>query len=189
MRDAHPSLGTSEPASADVALLNQAIRLVDGLPDALFTCATSFTPGGNVGRHLRHCLDFYDSFLRGFLSGRVDYVHRARDEEVETRRSRALERLHDAARRLERIAPAELERPLFVRAEDEPIGASPGSGTCWSRSTVHRELQFLASHTVHHFALIAVLLRTLGHEPPAEFGIAPSTLRQWRESALEAAAG
>jgi len=90
-------------------------------------------------------------------------------------------------RRLERVAPADLARPLFVRAEEEPEGAS--SGPSWSLSTVHRELQFLGSHTTHHFALIAVLLRTLGHEPPAEFGVAPSTLRQWRESGREAAAG
>ena len=40
-----------------------------------------------------------------------------------------------------------------------------------------RELLFLISHTVHHFALIAFMLRSFGIEPGDKFGVAPSTLR------------
>jgi hypothetical protein len=54
---------------------------------------------------------------------------------------------------------------------------------CWGRSSAERELQFLLSHTVHHYALIALMLRTQGYEPGAEFGVAPSTLAYWKEAA------
>ncbi|MBP6670575.1 MAG: hypothetical protein KA180_14065, partial [Gemmatimonadales bacterium] len=52
-----------------------------------------------------------------------------------------------------------------------------GSEPDWSDSSVKRELQFLVSHTVHHYALIKELLRREGFDPGAEFGVAPSTLQ------------
>jgi uncharacterized damage-inducible protein DinB len=53
----------------------------------------------------------------------------------------------------------------------------PGEPDTWTRSTVARELQFLLSHTVHHYALVAIRLRLAGREPAAGFGVSPSTLR------------
>jgi hypothetical protein len=44
---------------------------------------------------------------------------------------------------------------------------------------VTRELQFLASHTVHHYALIAHLARDRGVGVAPEFGVAPATLDYW----------
>jgi hypothetical protein len=43
------------------------------------------------------------------------------------------------------------------------------------RSTLGRELAFVASHTIHHFAIVALLLRDMGIGVPARFGYAPST--------------
>ena len=53
----------------------------------------------------------------------------------------------------------------------------------WSESTVARELQFLVSHTIHHHALIAAILRLESHTPAEGFGIAPSTLKYERDRA------
>jgi hypothetical protein len=53
----------------------------------------------------------------------------------------------------------------------------------WCSSSVVRELEFLQSHTVHHYSLIAILLRLQGIEPEEDFGVAPSTLEYWREQA------
>jgi hypothetical protein len=71
-----------------------------------------------------------------------------------------------------------LELPIQIRLES---GGSESQQ--WSHSTVRRELQFLLSHTVHHFALIAVLLERFEIAVPDDFGIAPSTLRYWQEQA------
>src|SRR5262245_51244700 len=57
------------------------------------------------------------------------------------------------------------------------------SNSDWSISSLKRELQFLLSHTTHHYALIALALRSRGFEPGSEFGVAPSTLRHWRKTA------
>jgi hypothetical protein len=53
----------------------------------------------------------------------------------------------------------------------------------WSRSSLLRELQFLLSHTIHHYSLIVLALRVQGFEPGVEFGVAPSTLKHWRKTA------
>ena len=50
-------------------------------------------------------------------------------------------------------------------------------------SSLARELQFLTSHTIHHFAVIALILRAMDVEVDREFGVAPSTLRYWTEAA------
>jgi uncharacterized damage-inducible protein DinB len=45
------------------------------------------------------------------------------------------------------------------------------------RTTRRRELAFVISHTVHHQALIAVLVALAGGEIPEAFGLAPTTPR------------
>ena len=44
-------------------------------------------------------------------------------------------------------------------------------------SSIGRELQALSSHTIHHFALMAMTLQALGFQLDRDFGMAPSTLR------------
>ncbi len=48
------------------------------------------------------------------------------------------------------------------------------------RSTPDRERAFVLSHIVHHNALIAVIVRLVGAEPPADFGYAPFTVTHQR---------
>ena len=76
---------------------------------------------------------------------------------------------------LEGLSQLELHDHLLVSVEDYAV---------WSRSSVLRELDFLRSHTVHHYSLIAMLLRLHEIDPGAEFGVAPSTLRHWEEETL-----
>ena len=54
-------------------------------------------------------------------------------------------------------------------------------------SSIGREMQALASHTVHHFALIAMTLQALGFHLDRDFGMAPSTLRYQASRKVEAA--
>ncbi len=81
-------------------------------------------------------------------------------------------------RGLRRIGPDRIESPVEVRSDLAP-GEEPSSA--WNRSSVGRELRFLASHTVHHYALIAALLRQRGVDPGESFGVAPATAAHWRE--------
>lgn len=156
------------------ALLEQGATLAAGLDaDGLAACS-ELSPDGSVGAHLRHVADFVQVFLRAIEHGTIDYDQRERDPRLEREPRRAAANLRRLAGELARLAVLAPERELRVRSETNLVGPH------WQRSSLARELVVLLSHTVHHYALIAVLLRARGSTPPADFGVAPSTLAHWR---------
>ncbi len=157
----------------NVAVLLQGGELLDSLSSDVYAREGRFDARSGIGAHFRHCVEFYASFLDGVRSGRVDYGARPRDRRLERDRELARNRMWEIANALDALDGADAEAPLVVRAE----GVAHDE---WSCSSVGRELQVLSSHTVHHFALVALLLRLEGVEPPEEFGVAPSTLEYWR---------
>jgi hypothetical protein len=163
----------------NVAVLRQATDLLARVEPCLYAAAGPRPGWGGAGSHVRHCLDFYACFLAGLPAGRIDYNARERNEMVakDPAAARALiERVTDA---LEALPARSAVAAVRVRAEGAGDPADPAS---WSRSTVARELQFLVSHTIHHYALVAMTLRLRGFEPGEEFGVAPSTLEYWRNA-------
>ncbi len=166
---------------ANAGLVRQGVALLEALDDDLFGATPPGLPGGGVGPQFRHVLDYYRCFVRDLPSGRIDYDRRERDAEVETERRVALARLAALARELETLDPARAPGKLFVKADGDPRGPVD---EIWSPSSARRELMFLASHTVHHYALIAVTVAAHGVALPADFGVAPSTLRHWSGSEL-----
>jgi uncharacterized damage-inducible protein DinB len=172
------------PAAENVLYLEQGVALLERLDDTRFTASPDGLFRGGVGAQFRHCLDFYACFLDGLEAGRVDYSKRKRDLEVETSRGCAIDTVRTLTRRLLELEARDAERPVAVRSEDP----STSRGTLdWCGSTVGRELQFLVSHTIHHYALIAAVLRLTGEDVRRdfpEFGVAPSTLEHWKEAGL-----
>ena len=45
-----------------------------------------------------------------------------------------------------------------------------------TESSLGRELQFLQGHSVHHYALMAAMMRFSGEPVDDHFGVAPSTI-------------
>jgi hypothetical protein len=159
-----------------VRVLEQGLALIERLDERLYAETLGLPVRSGVGEHLRHCLDFYQSFLAGVASGRVDYNRRERDALVGRDPAFAATKLRIVISELRRL-PAGVEAGVLVSLEDE-AGAS-SEPPRWCGSTVSRELQFLLSHTVHHYALVALMLRLRGFEPGEEFGVASSTLKHW----------
>jgi len=164
----------------NIEILKQGLELLYGLAhDAYPNVKHPFSKYG-IGSHFRHCFDFYHSFLSGVEDGRIDYDDRDRDERIERDRMTAISRLEAIIDRLEELSELDNQIPVLVRLEDAGDERDPSA---WSYSSVMRELQSLVSHTVHHYALIAVMLQLNGFQPPEEFGVAPSTLKRWRATA------
>jgi hypothetical protein len=153
------------PAEANIGVLRQGAELLSRVDDATFR--------SSIGPQLRHCLDFYGSFLRGVGARRVDYDTRERDPLVESSRRIARQRYGQMIAALAEITPELCSAPLLVRSEADTM--PPGEHE-WVASSVRRELQFLLSHTVHHHALVKELLRGRGRPVDHDFGVAPSTL-------------
>jgi uncharacterized damage-inducible protein DinB len=161
------------PLVADnILLLEQCADLLDALPPAAFGATDERCLGSSIGGHVRHCLEHYGTFLAGLDGGQLDYEARARDPRLQTHAGAASAALRGTASALARgLTFARLDRPIRVVAEGD---ASDGEVTI---SSIGRELGFLLSHTIHHCALIAVMMQLRGIASPAGFGLAPATIR------------
>lgn len=175
-----------------VRVLEQGLALLERIDDGLYAGARGLPVKSGVGGHVRHCVDFFQSFLAGVPSGRIDYDRRERDELVERDREFAATKLRIIISELRSLPLDAVETRLLVSLEAETnetdvTGETNGTGDSsrWCGSTIARELQFLMSHTVHHYALVALTLRLRGFEPGEWFGVAPSTLKHWRREAEE----
>jgi hypothetical protein len=136
----------------------------------------------SIGGHYRHVLDHYFSFLKGGVQGIVSYEARDRDPRLETESAYASRRAQEVCEALRSLNRQQLRRPLLMRSE---FGRQAEEQS-YAPSSQLRELEFLLSHTVHHFALIGAICGVEGIELPPDFGLAPSTLRH--RAALAAAA-
>ncbi|HSE25358.1 MAG TPA: hypothetical protein VLB68_27090 [Pyrinomonadaceae bacterium] len=161
-----------------VGLLEQAIRVTELIDDDVYVSTTALSPRGSIGGHLRHILDFYQNFLAGIESGQINYNLRQRGQLLERDRCHAHQRITETIAALRSMPVLEGARPLLVSTEE-----NCESGLVWCTSSVMRELDFLQSHTVHHYSLVAMLLRLHEIDPGDDFGVAPSTLRHWKEEA------
>jgi hypothetical protein len=169
------------PLIRDLAeVIDQAITLTLRLDDAEFARSPAPLASHGVGAHVRHALDVITCLLDGVAAGRVDYDRRERDPRIEREPRFAARRLGEERERLQGLAGLDPATLLVVRM-DAPADAGAAA---WSRSSLGRELSFVLSHTIHHYALMALLLRSRGLDPGAEFGVAPSTLRFWKEGEL-----
>jgi len=157
--------------------LRQGVDTIGAMDDALYTKSekTAFADGGAIGAHFRHCLEFVNCFLTGIENGRVDYNRRGRKSLLESDREYAIAEFSRTIQSLENLSLPETANALLVKPED-----SAGDEEYWCASSIERELEFLQSHTIHHFALIGFKMRAAGFRLPAEFGVAPSTLRFWQ---------
>ncbi len=157
----------------NVSCLKQGIDLLGGLSAEEYSRPVPACFNSTIGGHIRHNIDHYYSFAKGHAEGRIDYDCRLRDSRVETDPKVACTQMQELSNALSEIPAGMLDREVQVVMDS---GSDAAQG-CASRSTLQRELQFLLSHTVHHYALIAVICQLRGIESAKGFGVAPSTLR------------
>ncbi len=133
---------------------------------------------GPVGSHLRHVIEHYDAVCFPATAGVVDYDSRPRSPELE-----ASPRLASA-----RLQALRVRLHGWQAALDEPVQLLGRAGLAGElrfalSSTWGRELVFVASHAVHHYALLLAHCRQHGLAVDADFGRAPATVAHDRGTA------
>lgn len=158
----------------NAALLAQAATMITRLgaeADAGFVYASA------VGPHLRHIVEHYLALVNAL---KVDdrcicYDARNRDLRIQTDPSAtlsALQELHESFAALAQDQSLGLQTPLVTKL----LAGARGEIELTVESTLGRELLFLSSHTVHHFAPLGQYCRSAGVELGHGFGKAPATM-------------
>ena len=150
---------------SNIHFLCQGLSLLENLPEGSYSA---------IGGQVRHILEYYECFLNGVESNHLDYDARRRDESLERQRGAAIERFAATMTRLDANPLLRGDMVVWVRMEDAPPRQDYDA---YMVSSIGRELQALNTHTIHHYAIIALILRSLGIETDRSFGMAPSTLR------------
>jgi uncharacterized damage-inducible protein DinB len=164
------------------ALLSQAIDMVERLQ---VQAVAHFVYAQAVGPHVRHIIEHYEALLRHLdnpASVSVDYDTRERDMAVQSQPEITKAKLRSVIARLERFAQQpswQLDTPLQTCLQ---TGAA-GQLQLTVPSSLGRELLFVSSHTVHHFALLGHYCKAAGVDLGHDFGKAPSTLAFERKAA------
>jgi uncharacterized damage-inducible protein DinB len=161
-----------------IALLHQLFDLVALLSNEEYTRKPVGVVESSIGGHVRHNLDHVAALLRGLSAGEINYDQRDRGTAVEHDRIAALEAILRLAHELARFpwdhVPDALNLNALVAPDRPAVAAATSPG---------RELAFVISHTIHHNALIRVMLQLLGAHVAPDFGYAPSTILNQRSRA------
>jgi uncharacterized damage-inducible protein DinB len=142
--------------------------LIEDLSEDAYQAAPS-RRSGSIGGHVRHCLDHVRALLTTSGDG-LTYDSRTRGTDVEKDPLLAAIEIDRLCVDLTRLLAVPLDRQvdLWVLAQREgPLTRVT--------TTLGREIAFVIQHTIHHCAIIGILLEQLGQTVPRTFGYAPAT--------------
>ena len=172
-----------ELVASNTEALEQVLLFLGDLSNAQYSAVPPMAQYG-IGRHVRHILDLYLALQEGVRSSEVDYDARHRDSDLE--RNLAASRL--AVRGMLCWLQANIDiddHTLTIKTEVSLHQCSHAT----LASTFSRELCYLANHTIHHLAYMALMARQLGVKLSHDYGVAPATasyLRTLSETSLQA---
>lgn len=150
-------------------LLHQVGDLLRQLCDEELSTPRPLLFGATIGQHVRHVLECHALLLAQHHGGTINYDQRARDPRIETSVDHAQATVQHC---LERMRAITTDRDLTLES-----GLPEPAGTIASRSSLLRELAYVADHCVHHLALVRIVLENELAEValPKELGVAAAT--------------
>lgn len=163
-----------------VEVVDQAISLLDdiSLGDYKEVLAPHFT--SSIGAHIRHIIDHFLALKEASCSSCINYNNRNRHSDIEHSPAAAIAALKSIIEWLNQTGNNQLLNKRVSVLTEIDISDTK-STTC--ESTFERELVFVASHAIHHYALIRIIRKMQGKNSPEFFGFAPATITHLTHSA------
>jgi uncharacterized damage-inducible protein DinB len=144
--------------------------IIDQLSEDEFSEKLELLNFSSIGQHVRHVLEFYVCLSQGIESGMVDYDKRVRNLSIETDPYYAMVILDKLSHIFccDEIEDTELTNSIEYNGV-----------TLDANSSVSRELIYLIEHSIHHYAIIGIALRSYFSHViiPQNFGVAYSTTK------------
>lgn len=159
-------------------VISQVTLVIKSLIEKLHQSPQTPKFGEYIGPHMRHILEHYEALLSAINSKdtKVYYDRRMRDRSVEQDQNKMQDRFNNVAFALQSWEDNILDKAVTTVLQ----GGLLGEHEFLCTSTVGRELMFLASHAIHHYALIQVYCMQHGISLVKDFGKAPSTVNHER---------
>lgn len=165
--------------SSHQKVLSQAIELLKEIPHTDYTEIRQPFFHSSIGQHIRHILDHFTALQSGFDQDFVNYNIRHRHSQIEQLPELAKVQCETLQQWLGNLVQEDLDKSFIVESE---ISVSH-QHSVKVRSNLARELLFVNSHAIHHYAMIKVIRLLQNAEVPSEFGFAPATLTYMHHSA------
>ena len=165
----------------DLESIDQVIGFTRGLSEQNYQYLARPYIGSSIGQHLRHALDMYKALRKALETSVVDYNLRRRGDPVEVDRNLALAELGETQGWLLNITPIIQGQAVIVKTETTLSHRKIES----YQSSFGRELGFVTSHLIHHFAIMVSIARIAGEQVDPEMGLAPATVNYVRSLAVQ----
>jgi uncharacterized damage-inducible protein DinB len=164
----HTTISINEKAllEANIEVLGEGMGLLELLDAKQYCLGCKPAFQSTIGAHFRHILEHYSCFIEQFPSGEICYDRRYRNERLEKNRDLAIVTITDISDYLNELTNTYEDREYVV--VDQVLKND-------LQTSFTRELMFLHSHTVHHYAIVAAMARMHGLHPKADFGVAIAT--------------
>lgn len=150
----------------NVLALEEGAQLLKVLKNNQYTEGYKPAFHSTIGAHFRHVLEHYRCFLGQQTCQQFCYDKRERDQQLESDSGYAKTTISELIVGLKKLDDQAFEQRYTI--VDEQSGGPV-------ETNLQRELLFLQSHTVHHYAIIGAMTRAFGNQPEDEFGIAIAT--------------
>lgn len=147
--------------------------LLQYLTDEQYVSSPDIFSGASVGKHYRHIIEFFQCVAVSGATDTICYDNRARDVRIESSRQVATSLLAELKHELAEI---DNQHKLTLIGN---LAAKEETADVYIGTTLFREFHYAVEHAIHHMAIIkmGVSQSFPGVEMPADFGVAPSTLR------------
>lgn len=135
------------------------------LTDNDFVTPVNSLSNATVGEHSRHIIELYQTIIKGYDNGIINYDNRERDKSIQTVRQKAVIAIDTIIN--------EIEKENKTLTMEHCISGN----TTFIETNYFREVLYNLEHCIHHQALIKVAILQLKYiNLDANFGVAPSTI-------------
>ncbi|MBW0461501.1 hypothetical protein O181_001216 [Austropuccinia psidii MF-1] len=168
-----------------ITSLDQAIHLLQDIitNDDQLTRKSSIISCSTIGKHLRHLHDHFRILLETVQSKSktINYDIKSPSAFMENSRQVSLNEFRKTKRKLIELIDFRIKHFSQNQPDSNLNLITITPSKIQLQTNFNRELWYVSSHAIHHFALIkAIVTGELGLELPESFGVAPSTIARFQ---------
>ncbi len=168
---------TETLTNTSVEILNQLKKLVQNITDKDYSKPIELLSGNTIAKHIRHVIELYEEMLKGIDNGTINYDARKRNLLIEHNREYTLQCIDELILKLKLIYNDKLIllEASFDNSKNEFVKLN---------SSINRELAYNIEHTIHHMAIMQIIVKHQINYINLEdnFGVAISTQKYNNEN-------